>query len=474
MSFQPWSSYRDLDETHTETFYSMFQCVPLEWKLMWLTVRCDTSIFADGADAVNVAEQLAKSGVERTEILKENAREDEIAFVTQALATRYYPLTRTDRRTFTLNNRRFRWNWYRFASEWDAKAAATDLGISSESLAEKQEWLSMIAESRDPLAPWYQLVRFIAVSKKEKLKGTAQFAQLLYAMEYMFRLFAKDAFTLDLHPPDEGPTWKIAEYYGEGVPDHPHRHLEFVVNEYHLNPRPKLILVVEGRGEEAAIPRIAEQALRHSLPALAIEVRSLGGIGEYTGKKKYDERGALEKFIDDYHYRQTYVFIILDREGRAEEVTKLLAAARSKLYPSRMLTCPDYIHLWKRNIEFDNFTHDEIAAALTAQARDTCTFSADEIAQAEQAFDRGAGNVLSRVYEEKVGHRLNKVECLRTLTDMLIRSVADIPRADRKNARPILELLGDVIHLAALNHQPTSADTWKDNQESGYFGKVIR
>ena len=73
------------------------------------------------------------------------------------------------------------------------------------------------------------------------------------------------------------------------------------MNSYHLNPRPKLILVVEGPSEQAVIPRIAAKAMGHEFSPLGIEVRTLGGVGEYTGKKKYDNFGALEKFIEDYH-----------------------------------------------------------------------------------------------------------------------------------------------------------------------------
>ena len=77
----------------------------------------------------------------------------------------------------------------------------------------------MIAQSRDPLHRWYQLVRFIAVDKKRELTGIAQYAQLLYTIEYMFRMFAKDAFAMDLDPPDEGRSWRNKDLYGKGIPE---------------------------------------------------------------------------------------------------------------------------------------------------------------------------------------------------------------------------------------------------------------
>jgi hypothetical protein len=472
--FEPWTNFRDESgETHTESFYSMFQCFPVEWKQMWLTGSIDTSIFVGLTERPAMFDQMISLGKETVAALQGLSREDEIAFVCQAVSARYFPLTQTDRRTFVLQERSHIWDWHEFIATWNATAIASAIGLTDKTLKDYHQTAGMIAKSRDPLEHWYQLVRFISVDKKKKLKGSAQFAQLLYATEYMLRMFAEEAFGSKLHPPDEGHTWKNSDFYGEGIPEDPLRHLEFVVNDYHLNPRPKLILVVEGPGEEVVIPRLAEQALGSSLPTLGIEVRSLGGVGEFTGRKKLDKLGALEKLIDDYHFRQTVVFVMLDREGRVETVTNKLLAARSKLYPSRMLTCPEYLHLWQRSIEFDNFSHGEIATALTTQCKSVYTFTAEEIADAERKYDQHAADPLSALYTEKVGHGLDKIGCLQALTDILIEAVRDLPYPDLIRARPVLQRIDQVLSLAGLNHQPVTHDSWKRNQESGYFGKVV-
>ncbi|MGA7617106.1 MAG: hypothetical protein WBX15_18215 [Thermoanaerobaculia bacterium] len=472
--FEAWETYRDAaGEAHTESLYSMFQCFPLEWKQMWLTSRVDTSIFAGLTEPPPVIERMMSLGNQTVQALQGPSHQDDVAFVCQAVSARYYPLTQTDRRTITLKDRRFDWDWYDFIANWSPIAHAAELSIDAEELEGIHRTLAMLAQSRDPLERWYQLVRFIALDRKEQLKGVAQFAQLLYAMEHMVRLFAMDARALDLYPPDEDRTWTNAEFYGEEVPDDPLKHLEFVVNTYHLNPRPKLILVVEGPGEESAIPRIARDALGHSFPTLGIEMRTLGGVGEYTGSKRHEKRGALEKFIDDYHYRQTVVVVVLDREGRVEQVTKRLLAVRSRLHPKRMLTCPEYIHLWKRNIEFDNFTHAEIASALTTVSDGRYQFTEGEVADTERAYDRRKADPLSALHRSRLGHDLDKVTCLDELAKLLIAAVADTPYADRPKQRPILKLLDDIIDRAALNHQPTTADSWRSNQDSGYFGRAI-
>ncbi len=471
--FAPWATHRDENGTHTETYYSMFQAYPFDWKRTWLECRVDMSLFADGGDAEKVGRQMADGVADRVETLRDPMRQDDVAFLAQALSTRYYPLTQTDRRTFTLSERRFRWDWYAYARSWDAAAFAAAVNIDAKDLADRQRTVAMIARTRDPMSRWYQLVRFIAVDKKAQLTDKAQYAQLVYAMEYMFRLFSKDAFSVELHPPDEDHTWKNEDLYGKGIPDDPHRHLEFVVNSYHLNPRPKLILVVEGASEEAVIPRIAAEALGHNLSPLGIEVRVLGGVGEYTGKKRYEKLGALEKFIDEYHFRQTPIVVILDREGRVEVVTKDLLEARSKLYPQRMLTKPEYLRIWNRSIEFDNFTHLEIATALSTVADGAASFSEQEIAAAQDAYDRKEADPLSALYLRKTSHDLDKIACLQALADILIQGVRDNGHEPEMRKRPLLQILNDAIEIAALNHQPVTHDTWRMNQESGYFGALV-
>jgi hypothetical protein len=466
--FQSWSTFHDENGTHTESFYSMFQAYPLEWKLMWLECRVDRSIFVDGVDPTRVGQRMADDIAARVELLHDPMPEDDVAFLAQSLSTRYYPLTQTDRRTFMDTDRRFLWerNGY-------VRLCVSEIGIDEKELCDHQRQVAMIAQSRDPLHRWYQLVRFIAIDKKKQLTGHAQYAQLLYAIEYMCRMFAKDAFARELDRPDEDHTWKNEDLYGEGIPDDPLRHLEFVVNSYHLNPRPKLILVVEGRCEETIIPRIASEAMGYELSTIGIEIRALGGVGEYTGKKKYEKLGALAKFIDDYHFRQTPVVLLLDREGRVEMVTNNLRNATSKLYPQRMLTKPEYLRIWKRSIEFDNFTQAEIAATLTKLADGNGRFSPEEVAAARDSYDRKEADPLSALFLLKTGRDLEKVAYLQTLADLLIQAVRDVGLEAQMKVRPLLAILDEVIDVARLNHQPVTLDIWKMNQESGYFGAVI-
>jgi hypothetical protein len=283
-------------------------------------------------------------------------------------------------------------------------------------------------------------------------------------MEAMLRLFARDAFGSELKPPDESWSWSKERFYGEGVVDDVLKHLEFLATRYHLNPRPRLIMVIEGNGEEEHIPRLAEAMFHCPLSKFGIELFNLLGIGNFVGSKRHDRLGALDKFIDSYHARQTVVFILLDNEGGASNVVRRLAKARSTIRQNRMLTRPEYLRLWTENIEFDNFSDDEIASALTVVSENRCQFSSNEIQQCRSMKD---GNPLGELYQTKLNYGLDKTKLLGVLFDLLM---ADL---DLNKDRPIVKTLAEVVKIANQNHQSMCLEDWNANQESGFLGNKI-
>jgi hypothetical protein len=167
-----------------------------------------------------------------------------------------------------------------------------------------------------------------------------------------------DGRTYDLEVKKENNKLNIYDnFFGGGVTENELQNLEFLTNKYRLNPRPKLILVVEGNGEAEQFPRLAKELFGYSFPQGGINVVNIQGVGNFTGKKKIDKYGGLERFIDDYHHRQTVVFVVLDDEGRVSKIKKELLKAHSKYSPNRMVTKEEYIRVWdNKNIEFDNLT----------------------------------------------------------------------------------------------------------------------
>jgi hypothetical protein len=281
-------------------------------------------------------------------------------------------------------------------------------------------------------------------------------------------MFYKDAVGKELRPPDE----RHAGIHVKEQKDNASllKELEYLVNRYNLNPKPQLILVVEGDGEARELPRLALELLGVDFAQLGIEVRNLRGIVNFTGAKGRDPYSALEKFIDDHHFRQTIVFCILDREGRAAKTRERLVGANSVFVPGRKLTCPEYVHLWADSIEFDNFTDEEIAEALTRVSEDRYTFRASEVGNARVAKAK-KGNPLKTLYQSILSYDLNKVQLLHELFSAVIAGGSAEHKA--KPPRPVIGVLNRVIDLAAQNHQPVGPDLWEHNQRTGYFGPLI-
>src|ERR1051325_9325425 len=471
-AFEPWATFRrdGTWEPRIESFYSPFQAWPLRGFLTSGTMRSGVDVIVEWKEQspAKVVEQSIKYAEMVIRHARENGlRGDDAAFVAQAISNRYYFQTRTDRRTILVSGDPLEeWDWNDAVRRWDASAVAAGLGLSAEAIEEIHLDVSLLTQSDDPLARWYELVSFVAIDKRERLKGDARFAQFGYAIEHMLRLFHTDLTGKRLRLPHERHAGVLDDEPEDEVKllDE----LQYTVNAFHLNPKAQLILVLEGDGEAQHIPRLARDLLGYDLTQVGIEVRNLRGIGEFTGSKKRDPYGALEKFIDDHHYRQTMVFCIFDKEGDAPRTKERLVAAESRFYPGRKLTRDEYIHLWEDSIEFDNFSDTEIAEAMTRKADGGSTFTSDEVATARAAKQK-KGKPLHHLYVEKMADGLHKVVLLGTLVDAVIANAAaelvDPP------PRPLVRLLLRVVELAASNHQPVSADLWRLNQGTGYLGE---
>jgi hypothetical protein len=460
------------------SYYSIFQCYTLYnlTKLTKMELRAEWWYTYSEEDITRLTDQI--SGWARNVINshKESGTRGEIApIICQALSNRFFPETQTDRRTINLSIsvHYHDWDWYEYCREWDPNSVLEDLSLSIDNIKKIHQLLSLDARYADPLERWYGLVNFVSLEKKKELKGKALLAQLIYSMEHMVRLFYEELTGETLFPPDENLSWKKDNFYGEGVTDNDLQYLEFLTNQYHLNPRPKLILIVEGNGEKKQFPRISEELFGYPFPKLGIEVVNISGVAGFTGRKGFDRYGALEKFIDYYHDRQTIVFIVLDNEGRTENIKSKLIKAPSKYYKNRFVTKSEYIHLWKRKtIEFENFSLEEIAHAMSKINTGEYVFTPVDIKNCQKKFEKKASDHLSRFYREKTGYDLSKPELLKVLSDSIIANRKNEFDSNGEPVRPITKIIHRIIKLASMNHQPICSETWKKNQASGYFGDI--
>ena len=474
--FQAWKMFEDENgDRQIENFYSIFQCYTLYHLISKIEISAEWWISYSKEDINNLASKFSDwATMTITSFQKNGIRGEEAATICQVISNRYFPKTQSDCRSIQLSipSYYYDWNWYKYCRNWDAKSVLSDIGMGIDDLKRLRELVAIDAKYVDPLESWYELIRFVSVEKKRKLKGEALFAQTLYSMEEMLRLFYEELTGFKLQTPDESSDWKKDNFYGEGVTQNELQYLEFLTNQYHLNPKPKMIIVVEGNGEAEQFPRLAKELFGSSFPKLGIEIVNLQGIGSFTGKKVIDRYGALERFIDDYHRRQTIVFVVLDKEGRVLQIKERLIQAHSKYYPKRKVTKAEYIHVWDKNIEFDNFTDDEIALAMTKLSECKYTFKPEEVADFRNRFPAKEGDLLIRLFKERVVHyELSKPNLLNILFGFIISNSKN--NTDDKTKRPVVKIIQDIIKLSKMNYQPVTLDIWRKNQESGYFGDPV-
>lgn len=463
--FESWSGFLEKGEPRVESYYSMFQCLPLHQLCQDLRIHVGAEWWSTySLDQIHqTADRMRELAHRMIDAIQRNGcRGDNVVVICQAISNRYYPKTQSDRRVLSTSQRwpYHDWRWEEYCRKWDARTVRQLLDISVEELKTLQKRTALDAAWMDPLENWYSLIRFVSVDQRARLKGNALLAQTLYAMEEMLRLFYQDLTGVSLCPPDESPDWRRSDFYGEGVPEDELQYLEFLTNQYHLNPRPRLLLFVEGPGEGQQFPRIARELLGYPMERVGIQVETLWGI---------TEAGKLERLIDHYHYRQTIVYLILDNENRARQLRDKLLAAKSK-YPEvpGTITKPELIFLWEKCFEFDNFSDEEIAGAMTKAAEIWYTFTAAEVTRARAQFGQ-RGDPLSDLYRQKANYALDKPRLAEALVQAMLENPAGEFDAEGRPTRRITAKILEVIQLATKNYQPIRLEDWRSTQKGGFL-----
>ena len=131
----------------------------------------------------------------------------------------------------------------------------------------------------------------------------------------------------------------------------------------------------------------------------------------------------------------------------------------------RYVTQFNYIRIWKKSFEFDNFSCTEIANALNELAVGCATFTNKEVLRVKK--QNNPGSELKKLYRNKANEGLEKIK----LIEILVRNMMS-PSAKREiENRPIIKTLNKVKNLAARNHLPTTHGLWEINQASKHLGK---
>lgn len=295
--FRNWENLKDeAGYSKIESYYSIFQSYTLHQYFSWSTYSINAMWWVE-YDNESVKRRSHEISKWAEMVIKSYQESDsaigQLPIVCQVLSNRYYAQTQTDQRSIKIsfNSMSPEKDWYTYCQKWKPKEILVQLNISAEKIKDLHETISLKTKWCDPLEKWYSLVNFVSVDKKRELKGKALLAQTLYSMEHMLRLYYEDLTGEKLYPPDESQDWTRAKLYGEGITENELSYLEFLANEYHVNPKPNLILIVEGEGECQEIPRLCQELFGYNFSKLGIEVFDLKGIGGFWAKQKVNPWG---------------------------------------------------------------------------------------------------------------------------------------------------------------------------------------
>lgn len=465
------------DDSTQEGYYSIFQIHHLDVVLSAFSLNLHLEDLLDNAGDIDwntKAAQWADFARQRADSLRTDEYRRSIALLCQFISDRYFAPTQSDQRTIRtgLTTYSDQWisvhdplrEWHDVVKSWNPIVVQDLFNLTLDKLRHAYEGLAVSQEYNDPIANWYQLVQFISVDNRERLKELALRAETLRAGASMLRLLFRDLYGQELPHPNE-VTGQIFTHMPElDVRKDKRRYLEFVVNRFGLNPQPKLCLILEGPSEEAAVHLICEKYFGNHPGTFGIEMLVLGGVDVATGGKD-DRFRAILRLIDYLHHHQTFTFLVLDNERYVRKLKHAIQTAKSIHHHSRYVTRPEYLKVWRQSFEFDNFSDTELAAALNTLVPKHAPIQRADVARCR--IDSSPGAALKRMHQDRRGAGFNKVTLAVTLTEGMLQ------KSCRRNAatRPIVKVLERVVSLAVKNPFPVMRELWERNQASKYLGK---
>ncbi len=467
-----------VNDKECEAYYSIYQIFHLKIVLSSMTLSFHMEGLLDRNQKVDWnknAETWTKVVKSTFEILYNHEFRPAAALLCQYISDRYYPHSQTDQRSIHVTrcvassdqwvqNIQHNWNWEEYTANWNPKEVETLFRLTPEKLMHAYQAISVEQSFIDPLERWYQLIQFVSSAERKRLKDRALLAETLRSGAFMLRQLYKDLYKKDLPLPNEMTGQIITHIPEQEIRVDSRRYLEFVANDYHLNPQSSLVLFVEGQSEEITIKRLFNEYIGADPGKFGVEVVCLRGVDNITGGKE-DRFRAILRLVDYLHFHQTFTFLILDNEGYAQKLKAEARNAKSLYHEKRFITHAEYIKIWRKSFEFDNYSFSEIASAMSIIADGYAKFSSADIKNSQACGTQG--DPLSTLYKAKTGYGLNKIRLNKILTEIALSKLA------RKNLenRAIVKTLHRVLKLACCNHLPIMLETWDKNQSSCYLGK---
>jgi hypothetical protein len=489
--FHPWRESRDLqayfgDKITIATYYHLYQILHIYWLKRKIIVqkRWRQESEDEWVEDIRIlANQLSR----HWDFTQELYDYDVLVALFLAIQNRYRPSAVDILRNYA-NIKQYT----SYVEHFSAQAVLNDVPISLEALRTWRSVLHQQGREIDPLSEWRDLVGYVGGQKQQKLRGSALLAHEFYIMAEMVSSFLEDL-ARERGEEEPDPEREREQYYqrrlfGRALNYRDRDVLEQILTDYHLNPRPHVLFVVEGKTEKTVIPILCE-AMGLRLETFGVALYDIAGVGKNLSVlTRFVAPPRLGAPVRPELYaaaRQTRVFMLFDREGRwedhpksgkkgEEKARKEIADLRSKIVEMLPEDLPNQdkylvakrgamIKLWERSLEFDNFSDMELAEAISAEAR---KHGWPEITPHEVALFRASfPNVsLDAIIAQKIRDRTpvgepvvrgkdyewDKVEVGKQLARMLAQRMGHHAPEDPPEA-PIIRVIQHVIYLARKN-----------------------
>ena len=274
----------------------------------------------------------------------------------------------------------------------------------------------------------------------------------------------------DLSPRDEKtklPNWKERKY-GAEILSQPRQMLEFLCNEYNINPKPQAIIFTEG-DEWKAIKKVFD-FYGYKTELLGIEFRSISGEGNFS-------LANWQCFIEYMHEKQVLIYFLLDNDTGHSiiEAKKILKAKRKFYFPQLQKVIPQEgrVIIWGEenkisSFEEANFTNSDIKKAF---AKQNIVISIRDINSIRKNGARKSGLIKAieiKYCIKQYNKNYKKPQLDKDLVTIMLEKRRKNPGAKHKTQLENFVIKTGKIIL--LNNQPKGKDSQKKIFSTGLMG----
>ena len=444
--FKPWKEYRKGYEETAFAYYHTYQVIQVKEIMSSVTFSVWYKAFLSKEGKEPNLENLNKIYEVKLKILPGKLKDfQKLIRLLLLIQDRYLPFIR---KRFVGNGFAFTnsWEkWFDWRDKFDPQAVLEQSNYTIEEIKNWRRYFAAQARFIDPLKQWFIIIRHISYAKREKLKGNALLAQDYYEIvdllgEFLFDLTGETQPDADDLFDARHGSWK-KEWYGQERLDYEnHEVLKRVLDEYGINPKDKLLLILEGPTENEAVPIIA-RAMQIDFEKLGIRIMPLGGVGEASPER-------CQKLLEYLALSSSFPvpYIILDNDEQVREILKK--------YKSKLVN-PNNYRIWDAEFEQDNFTEDEIIVAVKKQAEkrgfNDIQISVELIEKERQAKkDEGKAVPYLTKILGKILHpyEIDKPELGRDLGEMVAARISK--QLEEQKYVPLTEIEQEIIKIVKL------------------------